>query len=162
LLTGDRSMSQVFGLVAVTHESHFESLTLAPYGKLMVQKVTAEAYSEDGISPWALSFGEHESTSVNAILGLSSSCNIPVSWGRLTAKHAEYNATVAGSYTQSVYYADGLGLSGTITNQGLASNQFNAGFGFDFAVNGDIGYQYTISGDNTSAHSVKASIGFQF
>jgi uncharacterized protein with beta-barrel porin domain len=166
LLNGDRGMNQFFGALSVTHESRFEAFTIAPYGKLIAQHIIAEAYTEDGGSPWALSYGELDSTSLNAIAGFTTSYKIPVSWGSLTAKaHAEYNATIAGSYNQAISYADELGLSGTITNHGLASDQFNTGLDFDFAfdkTSGSLGYQYSLSGDKTAAHSLKATIGFQF
>jgi hypothetical protein len=166
LLTGNRDADLFYGSAGLTHDSVMGGLTLSPYGKITVQRIVAHAYTEDGASPWRLSYDELDATSVNGILGLNTAFQIPVDWGSLTAKaHAEYSASLVGDYSQSLGYADGIGTSSLITDKGLANSQFNVGAGFDFRVDsmsGGFAYDYSIAADKTSAHTLKATLGFQF
>ena len=166
LLNGTRSASELFGSVGITHEQHFESLVLSPYAKLNAEKLMLDSYTETGGSPWALSYAAMDTVSVNGIAGGSASYPIPVSWGSLTAKaHAEYSASLMGDFTQNIAFADGIGSASSITDHGLSASQFNFGGGFDFShdkMMGGIEYQYSLGADNTTAHSVRATLGFQF
>jgi outer membrane autotransporter protein len=166
VLSGDREATTLFGGLTFTHEIQHDGFILAPYGKLIVQHIMADAYTEDGASPWALSYADLDTTSVNGTLGVNTAYHVPVSWGSLTAKaHAEYSAILVGDFTQNLGYADGVGVSSVIDGEGLSSSQFKIGAGFDWRVDnmtGSLGYDYSLTGSDISAHNVKATVGFQF
>jgi outer membrane autotransporter protein len=166
VLSGDREATTLFGGLTFTHEIQHDGFILAPYGKLTVQHIMADAYTEDGASPWALSYADLDTTSVNGTLGVNTAYHVPVSWGSLTAKaHAEYSAILVGDFTQDLGYADGVGVSSVIDGKGLSSSQFKIGAGFDWRVDnmtGSLGYDYSLTGSDISAHNVKATVGFQF
>lgn len=130
-LHGTRKASELFGSLALTHEKKWASLKIAPYLRLDAVQIALNPYTETGSQIWALSFKQMNTQSISGIVGLRSTYDIPMSWGKLTAMgRLQYQSRLEGTYNQQLGYADlAGGTVYTVTAEGLASNEMTAGLG---------------------------------
>jgi hypothetical protein len=166
VLSGQRDARMLFATAALAHQQKWHRSTLAPYAQIKGRWFTADPYTENGSSPWRLSYGSFDAIRIKAAAGLTVSDNIPVSWGSLTARgKMEYSLQMAGSYSEGISYADDLADLGLLNNDGSLTSRGLVGLGLGFVrdrLSGSLDYSYSTNWSNASSHLVQGSLGMRF
>lgn len=131
---GERSGDQVFGSLTATYEHRGESHLFAPYFGLEGSHARLDAFTENGASPFMLTYGNQDVSSLAGIVGLRFEVDVAFDWGVLTPRtRIEYGRDFAQSDRASIGYADIGTLAYGVRTNTDSRDRLEFGLGFDAA-----------------------------
>lgn len=169
MLDSQRSGSQLFGTVGVSHVSRWDGWKLSSYGRVDIVNATLGAYNETGSSLWALSYDRMSTTSVASVLGGRLAYPMLQNWGLLTpAVRAEWRHAFDGGYVQGLNYVDlagltsGYTLSGTPTARDTMTGGLSVKADVGNALSLDLEYLLTSSISGIESQRVRGAVKYGF
>jgi large repetitive protein len=134
---------------------------LSPYGRIKVNWLTLDPFTETGAGTGALSYSGQSSSIVTAVLGFRGKADFLTHWGIVSPRlRAEYNHAFQSGSTVSLQFADWLnGPTYAVDLARAKSDYLVLGVGTDFNfTNGvmlAIDYQTWTAFLDTEAHQFK-------
>jgi len=154
MLSGNRSGTEAYGSLALTHDFVMGGVKASPYGRLDVTDLMLDGYTETGSSVWALGYQSLNVASVSGVLGTKISWRQAMQWGVLTPMaRLEYRHDFTGGFDQSVYYASGAGAGASdVSGVATAADAYKVGLGLDAALASGAGLslEYNFTGSTIS------------
>ena len=131
---GERSGDQVFGSLTATWEHRGQAHLFAPYLGLEGSHARLDAFTEAGASPFTLTYGRQDVSSLAGIVGLRLESEVAFDWGVLTPRaRIEYAHDFARSDRASIGYADVGTLAYGVRTDVEGQDRLEFGIGFDAA-----------------------------
>jgi uncharacterized protein with beta-barrel porin domain len=167
-VAGTRTGGSWFGSLGLSTEIKFDPWKIAPYLRAEFMTASLDAYSEQGPTNQALTFGSTSFASTSAVLGVRTFYDIATAWGMLTPTvRAEYRHALDGGFNQAMYYTDlGPGISYGLAESAASRNLFTTALGVrarDFGVTSvDLEYGATVGTDSPLTHSFRANARLAF
>ena len=163
---GDRSGTQIFGLITASYEKRDDAWLISPYGRLDFSRSWLDGYTESGSGAGLLRYGSQTVDTVSGIAGLRVEYAVTTDWGTLKpGARIEYVHDFAGSSQVSLGYADTGGLDYVFQTEGKGSDYVTLGASLDAALSGSwtarFDYRTAVGGVGRS-HALGLKVGRNF
>jgi uncharacterized protein YhjY with autotransporter beta-barrel domain len=167
--SGSRGGMQAFGSLTAGYEWRGEQWLLSPYGRIDIARARLDSYTESSSSSEALHYFKQSIRNDNASLGLRGEWRHRLVSGTLVPlTKVAYQRSLQGAVQTSMQYADSS-ISNTIYTLSDSASQssqwlFSLGgkFLFDSGTILSLIYNYGVSNDQYSSHSVQFSVTGSF
>lgn len=166
--TGERDGGQWFASVSTGARIKLDEIQFSPYLRLDVAKARLDAFTEDGATGAALSYGRQIIDTTTANLGLTVNHQIPLTFGILTPQlRFEYQRDLQDESPISISYADVFdGPTYRTLVDGLGRDRFVLGLGANFETgnNTSLGFEYRgmFGSEGDSNHGFLLNVSKEF
>jgi uncharacterized protein YhjY with autotransporter beta-barrel domain len=135
IATASRKGKQLFGSIAGAYEYRVGNLLVSPYGRLDFSSDRLDPASESGVGIHALTYGEHDQSSSQAVVGVRAESRHETDFGFAEPRaRVEYRRDLGSRSGMQLWYSDLPGEVYSITPTGTSRNSLLLGVGADLVV----------------------------
>jgi outer membrane autotransporter protein len=163
IASANRKGRQIFGSIATGYEYRNNGVLISPYARIDYATDRLNQVSETGAGPYALTYFQQTTPSIQGALGIRAESVHATSFGYAAPRvRAEYRHDFQGERQTSIGYADGIGGRFGLSTGAVTRNTLVVGLGSEFIYRGGwtLGVDYQF--EHTSSLSRDSSQGIRF
>ena len=139
IATASRKGKQFFGSISGAYEYRYGNLLVSPYGRLDFSADRLDSVSESGVGIHALTFGEQDQKSSQAVLGVRAESRHETDFGFAQPRaRVEYRRELGDASSAQLWYSDLPGEVYSIMPTGTSRNALLLGVGADLVFRGGL------------------------